>query len=777
MLIARRAPEGRILHVAREGDALCMQTDMGEFRVEPKRADIFRVRFAREALSLRLGVGILRDEPFAEWRFEERPDAIVLSTAKAALHIDRETSAIRYRDADGKLLLAETKRALEPFTAYPPTAQGGESWEDIETPDGVKRVLARRSDAPAQTLCHTWLHFSFQQGEALYGLGQAEEGALNLRGTTQYLHQANRKIAVPMLLSSRGWGILSATGGPAIFQDTQYGSYLYTEADEEMDYYFLAGGGLDGVVSGYRFLTGKAVMPPRWALGYIQSQERYETQEELLRVAREYRARHIGLDCVVQDWYSWREGEWGQKSFDPERFGDMTATLRALHGMNVRFMLSIWPNMDANCPDHREFADKGLLLPESDLYDAFSPEARALYWQQADRSLFCHGIDAWWCDSSEPFTPEWTHPVKPDPSVMYREYVETAARHAPIQLGNAYALFHARTIFEGQRASGSEKRVVNLTRSAHTGQQRYGAILWSGDIAASWKTLRSQIAAGLNFCASGLPYWTLDIGAFFVKKGEMWYWQGEYEKGFADPRYCELFVRWYQLGAFLPVFRGHGTDIRRELWHACEGGAEYYEALLAANRLRYRLLPYLYSIAGAAWREDATLLRLLAFDFPQDARALEIADEFLLGPAILVCPVTEPAAGGVCSREVYLPSGADWIDFHTGERFSGGQSVTVEAPLCRIPLFVRAGSVLPIGPALESTADFRREDVELWVYPGADGSFDLYEDAGDGYGYERGEYAVTTVRWIDSERRCAFEHHPGAGWTGSAWTPPVRVIG
>lgn len=588
----------------------------------------------------------------------------------------------------------------------------------------------------------------------MFGLGQHEEGSLNVRGKTIYLHQANLKIAVPMLVSNLGYGVLLDAYCPVVFNDNEYGSYLFAEAVEELDYYFIFGGSMDGVIDGYRTLTGKASLPPRWAFGYLQSQERYETQQEILDVAAEYRRRQLGLDCVILDWHSWRDGHWGEKKLDVKRFPEPGEMTRALHDEHVRFMISIWPNADETSDDYKEFAQQDLLLPFSTTYNAFDEKARGVYWRQLNENLFVHGVDAWWCDSSEPFTPEWNHIEKPIPANMYKEYVQSAEQQAPLALSNEYGLFHARGVYEGQRSVTDQKRVVNLTRSGSIGSQRYGAILWSGDTSASWETLRKQIAAGLNFCASGLPYWTMDIGAFFVKKGLQWYWDGDYEQGSDDPKYRELFARWYQLGCFLPIFRAHGTDVRRELWHYGEPGDAVYDSLVKTNRLRYQLLPYIYSEAGKVWKNNGTLMRMLAFDFPLDERAIQIKDQYLFGENLMVCPVTEPmydASKGEVSlrnssvRKVYLPAGADWYNFWTGRHYEGGQDIMADAPLDVIPLYAKAGSILPMQQPVQY-AD-QPMPVEFHVYTGKDAEYELYEDAGDGYAYERGEYSVTILTW------------------------------
>lgn len=779
MLQAPLEKSGRIERTERRQDGLYLYSAKGILRLQPTSPGCVRLTYTeRNGFSERREPGILEQKLFDTWEYDVRDGKLVLKTGKLQLETDMETGSCRYLDGEGKLLLREREnlpRVLEEFQACKIAGEAEVKTETVRTADGEKTVVREAARVPDRLMYHTRLNLEWQEGEALYGLGQHEEGILNLRGHMLYLHQANRKIAVPLLVSSLGYGILVDTYAPMIFSDTKYGSYLYTEADEEMDYYFLAGGTMDGVIREYRLLTGKASLLPKWAFGYIQSQERYETAEEICRMAEAYRKRGIGLDGIVLDWCSWEDGKWGQKSFDPDRFPDPAEMTRRLRDMGVHFMISIWPNMDASCADHREMQEAGRLLPGNSIYDALSEEGRKLYWKQAEEGLFRYGVDGWWCDSSEPLTPEWNHREKPEPAVMYGEYCKAAADLLPADMGNAYALFHARALYEGQRSSrtpgAAGKRVVNLTRSAWTGQQRYGVILWSGDTAASWETLRKQIAAGLNFCASGLPYWTADIGAFFVKRGGFWYWRGDYDDTTGDAGYRELFVRWYQWGAFLPVFRGHGTDCRRELWAFGEENGDpgnvgnlFYDALLAANRLRYALMPYVYSLAGRTWLEDGSMMRLLAFDFPEDRTALNVDDQYLFGEALMVCPVTEPmyyGAGSVrldrkcCTRQVYLPEGCGWYDFWTGRYYGGGQWIEAEAPIDRIPLFVREGSILPMAEAADRTVP--EEKIFLRVYPGRDGRCRIYRDSGDGYGYEKGEYSCREYFWSEEEHKLTDE--------------------
>ncbi len=748
-----------ISEVVKKSDGLYLRSEYGLLRLSPKSASIIRISFTRnEGFEEACGIGIVQNRPDTMWDYKEREESIVLETSSLRLSVDKKTGSVQYYNKEGKLLLAEREnesRVLEEFDSYKTVIDENTVIEEIETPDGLKRRIKEATKAFDRKLYRTRLYVNWQQDEKLYGLGQSQEGVLNLRRTTQYVHQANMKIAIPMLISTKGYGILLSTGSPAIFNDTPYGSYLYTEADVQMDYYFIAGENFDDIIKGYRFLTGKAVMLPLWAFGFIQSQERYESQQELLDIVKEYRERNIGLDCIVLDWCSWKGNLWGQKTLDPERFPSPEEMMDELHRQNAHLMISLWPNMNEASDNYNEFFEKGLLLPASNIYDAFRQEARELYWKQAREGLFDKGIDAWWCDSSEPFTPEWGHLVEPEASATYHEFVKEASSYIPAEKCNSYGLVHARTMYEGQRQTGSPKRVVNLTRSVYTGAQRYGVIAWSGDISANWQVFKNQIVAGLNFCVTGLPYWTLDIGAFFVKRGKQWFWNGDYDKGTDDLSYRELFARWFQMGAFLPIFRSHGTDVRREVWNFGEPGEMFYDAIVAMNQLRYRLLPYIYSCAGAVWHDDATIMRMLAFDFVSDEVACEIDDQYLFGDSILVCPVTQPMyyvkdskpVNKEKKRRVYLPAGADWYDFWTDEFYKGGQWIDADAPIDRIPLFIKEGSIIPMTEVLTSTSQLKEAPIMLHIYAkdAADGK--VYEDSGNGYSYEHGEYVYTKLSW------------------------------
>lgn len=765
MLEAKKRANTAIRAVHKTNNALILDTETGTIKVEPFTEGIIRVVYTEaEHFSQAPHPGTLGRTEDCKWSHAEEHSTITITTEKIRLVIQKSTCSFSYFNKNGDLLTKEPDeggKTLIPYQAYKIVRDENSLVEKIETPDGIKEVVINANREFYKKLNHTRLDFEWQEGEALYGLGQQEEGSLNLRGTRQYIHQANMKIAIPFMISTRGYGILLDTYSPLIFSDTEYGSYLYNEAADELDFYFIAGDDFDEIISGYRKLTGKAVMLPEWAFGYIQSQERYETQQEILNTVAEYLRRNIPLSCIVLDWQSWESGMWGQKTFDQSRFPDPEHMIEELHKNGVHFMISVWPNMFADTDNYRQLKNMNALFPYSEIYNAFNSEARLAYWKQAFEGLFSHGIDAWWCDCSEPFTPEWNSLQKPEPDQNYMAFHDTARNYIDEEYTNAYALMHARTIYEGQRKATSEKRVVNLTRSGYTGQQRYGTILWSGDISANWHTLRSQISAGLNLCASGLPYWTLDIGAFFVKKGDMWFWNGDYENGCDDLGYRELYTRWLQFGTFLPMFRAHGTDTRREVWNFGEPGEMFYEIIVRYINMRYQLLPYIYSMAGMVTQKNYTIMRLLAFNFRYDQNTFDIKDQYMFGDALMICPVTEamyytsgsePLEGIEKTRKVYLPSGQDWYDFWTNQKYEGGRTIQAAAELEHMPVFVKSGSIIPQAVIDRNSGKSTDSSIRLAVYSGSDGCFTIYQDEKNNYNYENGDFSIIEITWNDSER-------------------------
>jgi alpha-D-xyloside xylohydrolase len=764
--------------------ALVVHSDDWLLRLEPFSEAVLRITCTRRSEFGQKPSRIVLpgDRGSVLWTCDDMADALIFQTALLKVRIDRRTGALSYFDESGRLIAEEPPfggRSFDEFTIEKPVYDPDGTVETVSGIDGIRSTVDGGRMVVDRQAYHAKLEFVRTPDEALFGLGSHEEGMVNLRGQHQYLYQQNMKAVVPMLLSTRGYGLLVDCQSYMTFHDDAFGSYIWCDAVDELDYYIIAGPSFDEIIDRYHQLTGRPPLLPRWAFGYMQSKERYRTQAELVEVAGEYRRRGIPLDTIVLDWQSWPGSLWGQKTLDPERFPDPGEMMRQLHAMNVRLMISVWPNMSAGGDDYREFTERGLMLGDRTHYNPYDPAARELFWRQMDEGLFRHGIDSWWCDCSEPFEADWRGEVKPEPEERARINTGEAKKYIDPAEINVYSLLHAQAIYEGQRAASSTKRVVNLTRSAYAGQHRYSTITWSGDVSANWETLRRQVADGLNFCAAGEPYWTVDIGAFFtsgrpkqqrVINGQVmrtpWFMTGDYEQGCADLGYRELYVRWFQYGAFLPVFRSHGTGTPREVWQFGEAGEPFYDALLAADKLRYRLLPYIYSLAGQTTWKGYTMMRALAFDFPDDERACNVTDQYMFGPAFLVCPVTAPMYYGPGSavladmaktRPVYLPAGSDWYDWWTGVRHAGGQTVQAEAPLERIPLFVRGGTLLPLGPDVQHAGEKLDDVLDLLVYPGRDTSFLYYDDAGDGYAYESGDYSLTRITWQDAQRALSLE--------------------
>jgi alpha-D-xyloside xylohydrolase len=521
-----------------------------------------------------------------------------------------------------------------------------------------------------------------------------------------------------------------------------------SETGSAVDYYFVAGTSQEEVIAGYRRLTGKAVLLPRWAYGFWQSRQRYTTQQELLGVVAEYRKRRIPLDNIVLDWFYWKEDSWGSHEFDQARFPDPRAMVDKIHAQNARIMISVWPKFYPATDNFKELDAAGFMYRKniedgfldwvgkgytSSFYDPYSKPARDMYWRQVNENLGVLGIDAWWMDATEP-----------DPHSNL-DIDSIKQRIGPTALGpvadyfNSYALVHSGGVYEGARAARPDKRVMILTRSGTAGIQRNAAAVWSGDIASRWDDLYNQISAGVSTGYSGLPNWTFDIGGFSTEQR-----YNTNPKPADLEEWRELNLRWFQFGAFVPLFRSHGEFPFREVYNLAPQGTEVYDSLVWHDRLRYRLLPYIYTVAADTYHRDGTIMRGLTMDFVDDAAAREVRDQYLFGKAFLVAPVHQFQAR---ARPVYLPRGTDWYDFHSGKRSAGGQQVDAAAPLSRMPLFVRAGSIVPVGPEIQYTAEKPGGDITLLVFTGADGSFDLYEDDGVSYGYEKGEFTRIPLRY------------------------------
>jgi len=663
----------------------------------------------------------------AKWSVQEDRNRIIVSTSRVRVAVNRANGVLTYTDAGNHPLLQEGPNSLTPVTV-----------------NGEKTY---RAEAFAALWGST---------EAFYGLGQHQAGVWNYHGESVDIAQDNTNISVPLLLSSRGYGIFWNNTSRSRFNNRFVHSlYISSEVADAIDYYFFYGPEFDKIIADYRELTGSAPLFGKWAYGFWQCKNRYKTQAELLAVAHKYREQHIPVDNIVQDWFWWTN--MGDFKF-ADRYPDAPEMMNDLHRNHFHLMISIWPFFYPGSETYADMDRKGFFIdrtkvaafhPKGEaLYDATNPEARKYYWNLVDKSLFKIGADAWWMDTTEPETEAREENVM----VTNKVAIGNGARYA-----NIFPLMTTQGVYEGQRASSDAKRVFILSRSAFAGSQRNAVTAWSGDVNSDWETLRRQVPAGLNFALSGLPYWTTDIGGFTSGNPN-------------DPAYRELFIRWFQFGAFCPIFRVHGTrtNDQNELWSY---GADAQKILTRFDRLRYELMPYIYSLAWRVTSDQYTLMRPLVMDFREDVRAQNTGDEFLFGPSILVAPVTEP---GATARHLYLPQ-AQWYDFWNGKTVSGGKAIDSPVTVERIPLFVRAGSIVPIGPDVEYAAEKAADPVELRVYQGANGSFTLYEDENDGYRYEKGAYATIPIAWDETSKTLTIGDRKGS-FPGMLSSRAFRVV-
>ncbi len=543
------------------------------------------------------------------------------------------------------------------------------------------------------------------------------------------------------------------------------------EMQDMIDYYFIYGSDMDDVIAGYRQLTGKSPVMPKWAMGYWQSREKYNTEDEVLSTVTEFRRRGIPLDNIVIDWLHWPEDAWGSHEFDPVRFPTPKEMVDSIHDMNAHVMVSVWPKFYATTEHFKEFDRNGWMYQGAirdsirdwvgpgylgSFYDAYSPEARKLFWSQMNDHYMPLGIDAWWMDASEPNIRDCT-------DIQYRKDLITPTALGPsTKYFNAYALMNAEAIYDGQRGVGPDKRVFLLTRSGFSGLQRYSTATWSGDIATRWEDMEAQIAAGLNFALSGIPYWTMDIGGFCVEDRYV-----DAQKQWNEARvenddlkeWRELNTRWYQFGAFAPLFRAHGQWPFREVYNIAPEGHPAYNSIVDYTKLRYRLMPYIYTLAGKTYFDDYTIMRPMVMDFTEDINTRDLKDQYMFGDAFLVAPVYKY---GARSREVYFPAGTVWYDFYSGEPLPGGQTREVAAPYERMPIFVRAGSIVPMGGEIEYAMQPTDEPVTILVYAGADGRFSIYEDEGVNYNYEKGLYSDIPLSYDDRTRTLTIGARKGS---------------
>lgn len=545
----------------------------------------------------------------------------------------------------------------------------------------------------------------------------------------------------------------------------------WSEMNKVLNYYFVYGETMDEVIKGYRQLTGKSPIMPKWAMGYWQSRERYKTEDEILGVLKEFREREIPIDNIVLDWNHWEEDQWGSHEFDKTRFPNPKAMVDSIHGMHGRMMISVWPKFYQNTEHFKEFNNKGWMYQQAikdsirdwvgpgyigSFYDAYSSGARKLFWNQIYEHYYPLNIDAWWMDASEPNVLDCT-------DMDYRKSLQGPTALGPsTEYFNTYALMNAEAIYNGQRDVAPNKRVFLLTRSGFAGLQRYSTATWSGDIATRWEDMKAQIAAGLNFSVSGIPYWTMDIGGFCVEDryvaAQVEYYKSELENS-DYKEWRELNTRWYQFGAFTPLFRAHGQFPFREVWNIAPKGHPAYESIVYYTNLRYRLMPYIYSLAGQTYFNDYTIMRPLVMDFSTDKNVLNISNQFMFGSSIMVCPVYQFEAR---NRQVYFPKTTNWYNFYSGTHIQGGQTLNVEAPYQQIPLFVPEGAIIPVGPEIQYSDEKQAESIVLYVYKGKDGIFNLYEDEGTNYNYEHDAFATIRFKYNEAEETLTIGERQGS---------------
>jgi alpha-D-xyloside xylohydrolase len=825
-------------------------------------------------------VVIQKELPSIALAIDENDTVVTVGSEKLKLLISKTDGTIKFFSGDGKTLLKESEKASL-------------------TPVDTKKEKAYSIEQ----------QYQLTSDEGIYGLGQHQYGYMNYRRRTVKLVQTNTDAVTPFLISTMNYGILWDNYSKTIFTDNEQETSLWSDVASSLDYYFIYGKTMDSVIAGYRNLTGQAPLYGKWAYGYWQSKEHYENRDELLSVVNEYRKRQIPIDNIVQDWDYWDGAQnWGQLFFDEKKYPNPKEMIDIIHKQNFHIMISVWPGLGPNTPVYKDMQQRGFLYRPVGwagfrYYDAYNPAANDLFWQYAEKGLFSKGIDAWWFDSTEPdvinaLTKEST---EYELKRMDNNYLGSFARYL-----NPYSLRITEDMYKNQRKVTDQKRVYILTRSTFAGQQRAAATTWSGDIGANWNVYKNQISAGLNHCMSGIPYWTFDIGAFVIGS-----YEGVFSNGGKDPAYQELYTRMFQFGSFCPIFRSHGSETPREIWQF----GDFTPTLIKFDNLRYRLLPYIYSMAHQVTENGYTIMRGLPMDFGNDKKTFSIDDQFMFGPALMVCPVTEymlhrppeqsipitadhfrtndgkkglnakyykdtqyknltlekidstinifwysgrpdyvtdstlsirwegklvPTQTGKhqfhikCfgpkriflngkqlpfiyqsvevytdfveleagkeysfaletenyssgalrvllywktpeifakekiieerqqTRNVYLPADHQWYDFWTGETFSGGQTVTSAAPIDKIPLFIKAGSIISMGPFVQYAAEKPADPIEMRIYPGADGNFTLYEDENDNYNYEKGVFSTISFSWNDAKRQLTIGKRQGS---------------
>ncbi len=702
--------------------------------------------FIKESLS------VIKSPQKTEFDVKQERDELLLESKTLQVNINLKSGKIIFTTPKKEILLQEKEHSAE-FTDF--------------NDAGINTFSIAQS-------------YLLDYDEAIYGLGFQQQGKMIQRNVKLNMIQGNTDTYIPFFQSIKGYGLFWDNYSPTTFIDTSDETTFKSEVGDCIDYYFLYGGDADGVISRMRDLTGQVPMFPLWTFGYFQSKERYKSQDETVDVVKKYRELRVPLDGIIQDWQYWGNNYlWNAMEFLNADFYDPQKMVDDVHNLNARLLISIWNSFGPKTKQYKELSEIGALMdfitwpasgsdkwpPNMDypsgvkVYDPFNPEARKIYWKYLNKGIFSLGVDGWWIDSSEP-----DHLFFKDSDLDNKTYLGSFRK-----VRNAFPLMTVGGVYNNQRSVTADKRVFILTRSAFAGQQRYGANTWTGDVVASWEALKNQISAGLNFSLSGIPYWNSDIGGFFL-------WN--FPKKLEDVDYRELYVRWLQFGTFCPMMRSHGTDAPREIYQFGKKGDKIFDAIEKSINLRYLLLPYIYSTSWDVTKNQSSMMRAFVMDFPNDKAALDINDEYMFGKLLLVCPVTTPMYSKIVvvgndttkvedfskikSEEVYLPNGSDWIDFWSGEKYDGGQKIFIEVPIDIIPLFVKTGSIIPIGPRVQYATEKKWDNLEIRIYPGSNGEFVLYEDENDNYNYEKGIYSIITFTWDDAKNTLTISDRKGS---------------
>ena len=711
-------------------------------------------------------LSVIKKEEKSKFSVSENKNILSLKTDDLNILIDAKNGTITYKSASGKELLKEVGSDFQPF-----------------------------NDAGNQTYSVSQ-SFQLEKDEPIYGLGILQNGKMSQRNTNVKMIQNNTWDFVPFFQSVKGYGIFWDNYSPTQFTDTPQKTSFSSEVGEGVDYYFIYGKNADGVVARMRNLTGKVPMIPLWTYGFWQSKERYKSQDELIDVVKKYRDLQVPLDGIIQDWQYWGNNyQWNAMDFISPDFPDSKKMIQNIHDMNAHLSVSIWSSFGPMTNQYREMDKKGMLFnintwPESGrevwppdmnypsgvrVYDAYNPEARNIYWKYLNKGVFSLGVDSWWMDSTEP-----DHLSQKPEDLDTKTYLGSFRK-----VRNAYPLMTVGGVYDHQRETTNDKRVFILTRSAFAGQQRYAANTWSGDVNSSWESLRNQIPAGLNFSLTGNPNFNSDIGGFFA---------GVYKRngGAKNPMFQELYVRWLQYGTFTPMMRSHGTDVPREIYQFGNKGDVVYDVIEKFIKLRYSMLPYIYSTSWDVSKNNSSFLRALSMDFSSDKKTWDINNEYLFGKSFLVVPILNPQytpekivktdenegwnKTDASKKEnslsnidftqnksviVYLPTGADWFDFWTNEKFNGGQEIVKTVNLQSIPLYVKAGSIIPFGSDVQYATENKWDNLTLKIYPGADADFVLYEDEFDNYNYEKGDYTEIPFHWNEKSKTLTINSRKG----------------